>query len=167
MENQGPIDDGSRATPGRLSRRALLVRAGALAVSTSALTVLIACGGSSKAARPAATPTMTMPTMVMPNTTGTATTRAAGSAVATDPNSPQVGIDNFNFMPKSLSVPVGTTVTWTNHDDVPHTVTSRDKKFTSQALDTDERFSFTFTEPGTYAYFCAIHPIMTAEIVAK
>jgi plastocyanin len=104
--------------------------------------------------------------MVMP-TTGAATTRAAGSAVATDPNSPQVGIDNFNFMPKSLSVPVGTTVTWTNHDDVPHTVTSRDKKFTSQALDTDEHFTFTFAEPGTYAYFCAIHPIMTAEIVVK
>lgn len=164
MGKQGLIDDRSRVMSGRLSRRAVLVRAGALAVSTSALTALIACGGSSKAAQPAATPTMTMPTMVMP-TTGAATTQAAGSAVASDPNSPQVGIDNFNFMPKSLSVPVGTTVTWTNHDDVPHTVTSREKKFTSQALDTDEHFTFTFAEPGTYAYFCAIHPIMTAEIV--
>ena len=164
MGKQGLIDDRSRVMSGRLSRRAVLVRAGALAVSTSALTALIACGGSSKAAQPAATPTMTMLTMVMP-TTGAATTQAAGSAVASDPNSPQVGIDNFNFMPKSLSVPVGTTVTWTNHDDVPHTVTSREKKFTSQALDTDEHFTFTFAEPGTYAYFCAIHPIMTAEIV--
>jgi len=147
---------------GRLSRRALLVRAGALAISTSALTALIACGGTSKAA---SQPTA-MPTMVMPTITGAATTQAASAAPA-DPAHPQVGIDNFAFGPKSLTVPVGATVTWTNHDDVPHTVTSRDKKFTSQALDTDERFSFTFTEPGTYAYFCAIHPIMTAEIVVK
>jgi plastocyanin len=146
---------------GRLPRRALLARAGALACSTSALAVLIACGGSSKAAgQPTA-----MPTMVMPTTTGAATTRTAASVEPADPAHPRVGIDNFNFMPKSLAVPVGTTVTWTNHDDVPHTVTSRDKKFTSQALDTDERFTFTFVEPGTYAYFCAIHPIMTAEIV--
>ncbi len=162
MVDQGPIDSVSGVMHGRLSRRALLMRAGALAVSTSALTALIACGGSSKAAQPAATPTMAMPTM-----TGAATTRAAGSAVAADPAHPQVGIDNFNFSPKSLTVPVGATVTWTNHDDVPHTVTSRDKKFTSQAIDTDERFTFTFAEAGTYAYFCAIHPIMTAEIVVK
>ncbi|MDQ2783858.1 MAG: cupredoxin family copper-binding protein [Chloroflexota bacterium] len=105
--------------------------------------------------------------MVMPTTTGAATTRAAGSAAADAPSGPQVGVDNFNFSPKSLIVSVGATVMWMNHDDVPHTVTSRDKKFTSQALDTDERFSFTFAEPGTYAYFCAIHPIMTAEIVVK
>lgn len=162
MGDKEPIDGDSRAMPVRLSRRAVLARAGALACSTSALAVLIACGGSGKAAgQPTAMPTMAMPT------TGAATTRAAASAVAADPNSPQVGIDNFNFMPKSLAVPVGTTVTWTNHDDVPHTVTSRDKNFTSPALDTDEHFSFTFAEPGTYAYFCAIHPIMTAEIVVK
>jgi plastocyanin len=143
------------------------MRGGALAVSTSALSVLIACGGSSGAAQPAATPTMAMPTMSMPTTAAAASTHAAGSAVPADPNNPQVAIDNFNFVPKSLSVPVGTTVRWTNRDDVPHTVTSRDKKFTSQALDTDEAFTFTFAEPGTYAYFCAIHPIMTAEVVVK
>lgn len=161
MGEQGLMDSTPRAMRGRLSRRALLTRAGALAVSTSALTALIACGGSSKAAtQPTAMPTMVMPTSGTP-------TRTAASVAATDPNSPQVGIDNFNFAPKSLSVPVGTTVTWTNRDDVPHTVTSRDKKFSSQALDTDERFTFTFTAPGTYAYFCAIHPIMTAEIVVK
>ncbi len=163
MEDQAPIDSVSDIMRGRLSRRALLMRASALAVSTSALTALIACGGSSKAAQPVATPTMVMPTM----THAPATTSAASSAVAADPAHPQVGIANFNFSPKSLTVPVGATVMWTNHDDVPHTVTSRDKKFTSQAIDTDERFSFTFAEPGTYAYFCAIHPIMTAEIVVK
>jgi len=166
VEDQGPIDSVSDIMRGRLSRRALLMRASALAVSTSALTALIACGGSSKAAQPAATPTMVMPTMVMPTTTGAATVQAT-SVVAADPAHPQVGIDNFNFSPKSLIVPVGATVMWTNHDDVPHTVTSRDKKFTSQAIDTDEHFSFTFAAPGTYAYFCAIHPIMTAEIVVK
>ncbi|MHB8646458.1 MAG: cupredoxin domain-containing protein [Thermomicrobiales bacterium] len=165
MGDKGPIDDLSRVIRRRLSRRAVLVRAGALAVSTSALTALIACGGSSKAAQPAATPTMPMPTMVMP-TTGAAAAQAT-SGVAADPAHPQVGIDNFNFSPKSLIVPVGATVIWTNHDDVPHTVTSRDKKFASQALDTDEHFTSTFAEPGTYAYFCAIHPIMTAEIVVK
>ncbi len=164
MVEQGPIDGRAGVMRERFSRRALIMRGGALGVSTTALTLLIACGGSSKAAQPAATPTM-----VMPTTTGAATTRAAGSAVAVaaDPAHPQVGIDNFNFSPKSLTVLVGATVTWTNHDDVPHTVTSRDKKFTSQAIDTDERFTFTFAEAGTYAYFCAIHPIMTAEIVVK
>lgn len=167
MRDQGPISNTSQTVHGRISRRALLVRAGALAVSTSALTALIACGGSSKAAQPVATPTMAMPTMVMPTTTGAATRQRTASAAPVDPNSPQVGIDNLNFAPKSLAVPVGTTVTWTNHDDVPHTVTSRDKKFSSQAIDTDEHFTFTFAEPGTYAYFCAIHPIMTAEIVVK
>ncbi len=151
-----------------LSRRAFIARVGALAVSTSALGALIACGGSSNAAsQSTVAPTMVMPTMDHMPATGVTTTRTAASAVAVDPKSPQVGIDNFNFAPKSLSIAVGTTVTWTNRDDVPHTVTSREKKFGSQALDTDEHFTFTFTEPGTYAYFCAIHPIMTAEIVVK
>lgn len=168
------MPDSAHTQSKSLSRRDFLARGGALGVSTTALVLLIACGGSSKQAAAAAA--TTMPTMThAPAASGAATTSAAasGSAAApknnvpTDPMHPQVGIDNFNFSPKSLTVPVGAMVTWTNHDDVPHTVTSRDKKFTSQAIDTDERFSFTFAEPGTYAYFCAIHPIMTAEIVVK
>ena len=59
---------------------------------------------------------------------------------------------------------VGTKVTWINRDDVPHTVTSQSAAFASQALDTDQQFSFHFTTPGSYAYYCAIHPVMTAEI---
>src|SRR5713226_4938657 len=102
MGDQGPIGDAQRMVLGRLSRRALLVRAGALGCSTSALAVLIACGGTSKAA---SQPTA-IATMIMPATTRAATTRAAGS-VAAAPSGPQVGIDNFNFSPKSLSVPVG------------------------------------------------------------
>ena len=80
----------------------------------------------------------------------------------------EVKIDNFSFGPANVTVPVGTTITWTNHDDVPHVVTSDDNKmFKSKALDTDDRFSFTFTKPGTYEYFCAIHPKMTAKVVVQ
>lgn len=79
----------------------------------------------------------------------------------------EVKIDNFSFGPASVTVPAGTTITWTNHDDVPHVVASDDKIFKSKALDTDDRFSFTFTKPGTYEYFCAIHPKMTAKVVVQ
>jgi plastocyanin len=80
----------------------------------------------------------------------------------------EVKIDNFSFGPASVTVPVGTTITWTNNDDVPHVVTSDDNKmFKSKALDTDDHFSFTFTKPGTYNYYCAIHPKMTAKVVVQ
>jgi plastocyanin len=78
-----------------------------------------------------------------------------------------VKIDNFSFGPASLTVAPGTTVTWTNNDDVPHTVVSDDKRFKSKALDTDDKFSYTFTKPGTYNYFCSVHPKMTAKIVVQ
>jgi plastocyanin len=78
-----------------------------------------------------------------------------------------VSIDNFSFTPKEIVIPKGTTVTWTNRDDVPHTVTSTDQKFRSKALDTDEQFSFTFTESGTYAYFCSVHPMMTGKVIVQ
>lgn len=80
----------------------------------------------------------------------------------------EVKIDNFTFSPQSLEIAAGTKVTWTNKDDVPHTVVSDDQKtFKSKALDTDDQFSFTFTQAGTYKYFCSIHPKMTAEVVVK
>lgn len=79
----------------------------------------------------------------------------------------EVKIDNFSFTPKSLKVRPGTTVTWTNHDDIPHNVVSTDKKFSSPVLDTDQTFSFQFTEPGSYPYFCKIHPMMTGSIVVE
>jgi len=80
----------------------------------------------------------------------------------------EVKIDNFSFAPASLTVPVGATVTWTNRDDIPHTVVSDDKStFKSKALDTDDTFSFTFAKPGTYGYFCSIHPKMTAKVVVQ
>jgi 3',5'-cyclic-AMP phosphodiesterase len=80
---------------------------------------------------------------------------------------PTVTIDNFTFTPKTLTIQRGEKVTWTNKDDVPHKVVSVDKKFSSKALDTDQQYSFTFTEPGTYNYFCSIHPRMTGTIIVK
>jgi plastocyanin len=76
----------------------------------------------------------------------------------------QVKIDNFSFTPREISVSAGTTVTWTNQDDVPHNVVSTDRKFSSPVLDTDQKFSFTFTEPGSHEYFCKLHPMMTGNI---
>ena len=77
----------------------------------------------------------------------------------------QVVVDNFNFAPATTAVPVGTTVTWTNRDDVPHNVVSTEKKFASPVLDTDEQFSHTFDGKGTYPYYCSIHPKMTGQVV--
>jgi plastocyanin len=74
-----------------------------------------------------------------------------------------IHIDNFIFQPAELTVKVGTTVTWTNRDDIPHTVVSAGK-FRSKPLDTDNSFSFTFTETGDYKYFCSLHPHMTGLI---
>jgi amicyanin len=79
----------------------------------------------------------------------------------------EVKIDNFSFGPAEMTVAVGTTVTWTNRDDIPHTVVSTDKVFKSKVLDTDEKFSFTFTQPGTFPYFCSIHPKMTGKVVVQ
>lgn len=78
-----------------------------------------------------------------------------------------VTIDNFTFSPQKLIVKAGTTVTWTNRDDIPHAIAAVDKSFRSKALDTDDNYSFTFTTPGTYAYFCSIHPHMTGTVVVE
>jgi plastocyanin len=81
----------------------------------------------------------------------------------------EVKIDNFSFGPVTLTVTTGTTVTWTNRDDIPHTVVSTDdpKTFKSKVLDTDEKFSFTFSKAGTYPYFCSIHPKMTGKVIVQ
>ena len=75
--------------------------------------------------------------------------------------------NNFTFVPARLTVKAGTTVTWRNEDDIPHTITSAARLFKSKALDTDDSFSFTFTDPRTYEYFCSLHPRMTATIVVE
>lgn len=78
-----------------------------------------------------------------------------------------VKIDNFSFGPQTLTVSVGTTVVWTNRDDIPHTVVSTDGVFNSKVRDTDEEFSYTFTKAGTYPYFCSVHPKMTGKVVVQ
>jgi amicyanin len=89
---------------------------------------------------------------------------APASALAADA---KVTIDNFTFDPPKLTVKAGTTVTWVNRDDIPHTVASSTRIFKSKALDTEDSFTFTFTTPGSYAYFCSLHPHMTGTIVVE
>lgn len=89
---------------------------------------------------------------------------AASPAGAADT---EVKIDNFTFNPQQITVKAGTTVVWTNHDDIPHTVTSSTQTFKSKALDTDDKFAFTFATPGRYEYFCALHPHMTGSIAVE
>jgi plastocyanin len=84
------------------------------------------------------------------------------SAASTD-----VKIDNFSFGPQTLTVSVGTTVVWTNRDDIPHTVVSTDGVFKSKVRDTDEKFSYTFSKAGTYPYYCSVHPKMTGKVVVQ
>jgi len=103
-------------------------------------------------------------------TLGFGTGRKSSVASAQEKTSAmEVKIDNFSFGPVTLTVPVGATVTWTNRDDIPHTVVSTDdaKTFKSKVLDTDEKFSFNFSKAGTYPYFCSIHPKMTAKVIVQ
>jgi len=97
---------------------------------------------------------------------------ARPSAPADPPAAPnggpaQVTIDNFTFKPATITVPAGTTVTWTNRDDMPHTVVADDRSFRSAALDTDESFAHTFNAPGTYPYFCSIHSSMVGKVIVR
>ena len=83
-------------------------------------------------------------------------------------SSSAVAIHNFTFTPQTLTVKAGTTVTWTNKDDIPHGIASANNGFArSKALDTDDSYSFTFATPGTYAYFCYVHPFMKGTIVVE
>jgi amicyanin len=79
----------------------------------------------------------------------------------------RVEIKAHSFGVPELTVPVGTTVTWINHDDDPHTVTSTDNVFRSPGLDTDETWAYTFTRPGTYEYYCTLHPLMTGKVIVR
>jgi len=77
----------------------------------------------------------------------------------------RVTIDNFTFKSDTITVPVGTTIEWENNDDIPHTVVSLDGTFRSQALDTEDKFSFTFDKAGMFEYFCSLHPHMKGQVV--
>ena len=92
---------------------------------------------------------------------------ALGQSNSASASKAQVTIDNFTFQAPTITVPVGTEVTWINRDDMQQTIASDDKTLKSKALDTDEKFSFTFAAAGTYHYFCSIHPKMTGEVIVK
>ena len=96
-----------------------------------------------------------------------ATLPAASARAAETEVKIEVKIDNFAFAPQRIVVQAGTTVTWTNADDAPHTIVSTTKLFKSSALDTEDKFSFTFATPGTYDYFCSLHPHMTGTVVVE
>jgi plastocyanin len=107
----------------------------------------------------AATPLVIAALLLLAMPTVTANREQSSTATA------KVTIDNFSFRPQTLTVAVGTIVTWTNGDDIPHTVVSDDGVFKSKARDTDEQFSYTFDKVGTFPYHCSIHPKMTGQVV--
>jgi plastocyanin len=91
----------------------------------------------------------------------------AAAAVAAQDAANVITIDNFTFTPPELTVVVGMTVKWVNHDDIPHSVVNKDKAFRSKALDTDDSFSYTFASAGTFDYFCGLHPHMVGKVIVK
>ena len=128
------------------------------------LLFLAACSPVTSAASPTPTTmdpgmTMTAPAQEPPVSDGTTSAEVVSG--------PHVTISNFTFSPKTLTVTVGMTVTWINQDDTPHRVASVDKVFASDALDTGDQFTHRFTAPGTYRYYCSIHPKMTATIIVQ
>jgi len=90
---------------------------------------------------------------------------AYGAVAAQEEN--VVTIDNFTFTAPELTVAVGTTVKWVNHDDIPHTVVEKKLSFRSKALDTDDAYSYTFATAGTFDYFCGLHPHMVGKIIVE
>jgi plastocyanin len=98
---------------------------------------------------------------------GLAMSAVAYEARAAPPVTATVRIANFTFTQQTLNVRPGTTVTWVNDDDIPHTVVSKTLLFKSKVLDTGDRFSFTFAKAGQFGYFCSLHPHMTGMIIVK
>lgn len=92
---------------------------------------------------------------------------AGWEGLAAAPPPAAVVIDSFSYGPGTVTVPRGTTITWTNKDDDPHTVVSESKLFKSPALDTDDTFTFTFNQPGTFKYYCTIHPYMQGTVIVQ
>jgi plastocyanin len=90
---------------------------------------------------------------------------AVAVAVAAPPAESRVTIDNFVFKPDVITVPVGTRIVWENEDDIPHTIVETKGTFHSPALDTDDKYGFTFATPGTFEYFCGLHPHMKGKVV--
>ncbi|BBZ79407.1 hypothetical protein MANY_47440 [Mycolicibacterium anyangense] len=146
-------------------------RAGTAAVlATAGITALVACS------HPVATPAPDFGAnggtpVGMSGMTGMPVPSSQSSAPATSAQQPVVGtavdITNFAFTPATLTVKVGDTVTWTNHDEEPHTVVADDGSFHSPGLGTNDKYTFTFTAPGSFSYLCSIHPFMHGTVVVS
>ena len=106
-------------------------------------------------------------TQMMAALAAQATAQGATQAGVPAGNVVEVKVDNFSFSPQTITIKPGTTVIWTNRDDIPHTVVSDDKVFKSKVLDTDEKFSFTFDKAGNFPYFCSIHPKMVGKVIVQ
>ena len=144
-------------------------------VSIGVVTVAVALAGCST---PAAPPPPTVnfganggTSVGMPGMTGmgsqpSSAPQATTAATSTAPVAgTAVGITNFAFVPATLTVKVGETVTWTNHDEAPHTIAAGDGSFHSPGMDANATYSFTFTKAGTFDYICSIHPFMHGTVV--
>jgi amicyanin len=147
-------------------------------VSLAAVGILLTAACSSPASNTTATsPSVTfqsgltpgMSGQAMPGMSGMQSPPASASATTADSPAPQggtaVAITDFKFNPATFTVPVGSTVTWTNQDEEPHTIAAKDGSFHSPGMDTHGTYSFTFTTPGSYDYICSIHPFMTGTVV--
>jgi amicyanin len=124
------------------------------------LIALAACGSTAATSSPGSTPPSTdpMPGMAMPSSSAADAAPVAGN---------QVSIKDFAFAPGTLTVKVGTTVTWVNSDQDPHTVTSQGTggPLKSATMQNGEKYTYTFTTAGTFEYLCTIHPFMTGTVV--
>lgn len=149
-----------------LSRLALSYSTSSSVAALGVLLFLTACGPASTSQAdphpPAAAPTVSTE---RPLTRTPVPSNGSGGVTAA--TGPQVTLNNFTFTPQTITVKSGTTVTWVNHDDTPHTVTSADHLFGSSALDTDDQFTYRFSATGTFQYFCTIHPRMTATVIVQ
>jgi plastocyanin len=145
----------------KLTRKTLF--GGLLFAAATPLVWLAGCDADGTAQRPVTQGPAQIEWANTDSAPGPTSPPATAAAAATA----SVSIDNFAFSPATTTVPVGTTVTWVNHDDAPHTVTANDKAFGSKALDTDDRYTHQFTAPGTYSYFCAVHTHMTGKVVVR
>jgi plastocyanin len=156
------VGDGNSIKKERMMAQ-ISLRAGRTCLTSCLAALLLgACGQAATASSAASAP----PSAAIAATHAPSPSPARATAPAAVAG-PQITIDNFTFSPSALTVAAGTTVTWINHDDVPHTVTAQDHTFTSSGLDTDDHFSHQFTIPGTYTYYCTIHPKMTATIIVR
>ena len=153
-----------------LNRKFLLV------IATSLLSLFLAACGQNGTDSSGSTETQSPPAPTVPGNSNTDMSKmempakpspAASKEMPTSSSPNQVVVENFSFQPGTLTVKTGTTVTWVNHDDIPHTVNENNKVFKSGTLDTDAKFSYKFTSPGNYSYFCSLHPRMTGQIIVK